>query len=393
MTRDLLRRRSRIVAPLVAVLAVVGLAAWLGPTFRDRKPAEPPDSDASLLVLVRQTGPDGTEERHRLLRVPFRGGAPQPPETVWEGTPGYLYRGRLVDGRYVVTESSVVIDVWEKRELHHTRGILVDANGERVVSLVYPPDPRPISRMIDPNEPHRIVCFDLKARTERDLSGPEAEPFERRGRRAPDGTKSVEASVRGSGLTLHRVGHAPRPLGAFRVSHRPPPPTFDNPPVLWLDNERFLTQDGNGNLLTVALDGTRSPVVSVPAPREVFNSPTLECDPDGRVVFWCDGDAFFIDVAAKTWERVEWESLGHGFDLSWSPNWLGRHTVRYRGAEIGDPRPGPGAGRAAVGRDAASTDGRLALVGRDRLVRVWSAGTGTWIKLDLRADDFIAWLK
>jgi hypothetical protein len=167
---------------------------------------------------------------------------------------------------------------------------------------------------------------------------------------------------------------------------------------LWLDSERFLTQDGNGNLITVALDGTRTPVVSIPVPREMFNSPTLERDPDGRIIYWCDGDGpgldtFFIDADAKTWERCERVSLGHGFDASWSPDWLGRYTVRHRGEEIGDPRPGPGAGRALPNRDAAATDGRLALVGQDRRVRVWSAGTGTWTTLDLHADDFIAWLK
>src|SRR5207248_2395868 len=99
----------------------------------------------SLLVLVKLTGPDGTADRHRLLRVPFRGAEPQPPDAVWEGLPGYLYQCRIVGGRYVVTESGVIIDVWEKRELHNARGTLIDANSERVVSLVYPPDPEPVS--------------------------------------------------------------------------------------------------------------------------------------------------------------------------------------------------------------------------------------------------------
>ncbi|MCI0705074.1 MAG: hypothetical protein L0241_28775, partial [Planctomycetia bacterium] len=151
-------------------------------------------------------------------------------------------------------------------------------------------------------------------------------------------------------------------------------------------------------LLAVALDGTRSPVVSVPVPQEMGNAPDLTRDPDGRIVYWCDGDrgfldAFFIDVEAKTWERCEWASLGHGFDVSWSPDWLGNHTVRYRGEEIGDPRPGPGAGRALPNYNAASTDGQLALVGQDRRVRVWSAGTDAWTTLDLRANTLIGWLK
>jgi hypothetical protein len=388
--RDTLKRRLRVALPLFAVAAALGLTAWLGAKFR--KPKGPPDGDTALLVLVKLTGPDGAVNRNQLLRVPFRGGEPQPPEVVWEGSPGYLYQCRIVDGRFVVTEYGVVIDVWEKRELRNARGNLVDANSERVVCRVYPPGPR-VSGLRDPDERGRLVAFDLKARTARDLSGAEAEPFDLSGTRAPDGMKSVSASMPGGELTLHRVGHAPRLLGTFRVLLRPPPPTVGIPPVLWLDDERFLTQDGNGNLIAVALDGTRAPVVTVPVPREMFNPPSLIRDPDGRIVYWCDGDAFFLDVGAKSWERCEWASLGHGFDMSWSPDRLGQYTVRYRGEEIGDPRPGPGAGRALPGRDAASTDGRLALVGQDRRVRVWSAGSGKWTVLDLRADDFIGWLK
>src|ERR1051325_8378415 len=126
--RDVLRGWLRVLGPRCAVPAPVALAAWLGPNLRDPKPAGPPDGDASLLVLVKLTRADGAVERHQLLRVPFKGSEPQPPETVWEGLPGYLYQCQVVDGRYVVTEFGVVIDTWEKRELRGAGGNLIDAN-------------------------------------------------------------------------------------------------------------------------------------------------------------------------------------------------------------------------------------------------------------------------
>jgi hypothetical protein len=192
----------------------------------------------------------------------------------------------------------------------------------------------------------------------------------------------------GRALTLHRVGHAPQPLGTFGVSYHPLWTTSGNPPVLWLDNERFLTQDGNGNLIAVALDRTRSPVVEVPAKQEVEGGLDLERDPDGRIVYTCGDDRFFIDVGAKTWERCEWASLGRGFDASWKPDWLGRYTIRYQGKEIGESHEW-----LVSPRRAASTDGRLAIRGDDPRVRVWSAGTGTWTELELRVDMLVGWLK
>src|SRR6185369_6185324 len=117
--RDALRRRLRIVGPLVAVLAVVGLTAWLGSKSRDRKHTTPPDGDASLLVLVWHRGPDGSVNRRQLLRVPFKGNEPQPTEVAWEGAHlfGAHRANRIIDDRYLVTATGCIIDLWEKRDI------------------------------------------------------------------------------------------------------------------------------------------------------------------------------------------------------------------------------------------------------------------------------------
>jgi hypothetical protein len=383
VTRDALRRRLRVV---VAVAAVVGLSAWLGPKLR-RTPAGPPDGDASLLVLVHRHR-SGVEDRHQLLRVPFKGGESRPAETVWEGDSRPFYSlgwHRIIDGRYVVAGDGTVIDVWERRELHRTdpEGGRVESNSERVISGVHTDRARV-----------RIVCFDLKTRTARKLTGPEAEPFALPGVRSPDGTKSFTWLNGDSDITLHRVGHAPRPLGAFWASESERRPNTGVPPALWLDNERFLTQHGNGNLITVALGGTRTPAVTVPVKQERVVSPHLQRDPGGRIVYTCAGEGFLIDVDAKTWERIEWAALGHGFDARWEPNGRGRYVIRYGGREIGDSRGKPHAEGHYNSSQSVTADGRLAIIdAASRQVRVWSAGSGEWTTLDTPADGLVGWLK
>ncbi len=307
-------------APLLAVAGALLLIAWLGHKWRDsRKPIGPPgDANLSLLVLVY-----GSSNSHQLLRVEFESGEPMPPEVVWEGSPSFFdTRNQIVDERYVVASTGGVIDVWAKDILRDPHGTLIEVTGGRV-----------ISSESNPPRKNSIFAFDLKTRKSVQLAGREEAPYLLPGKRSPDGTKSVETLF--TSLTLHRLEHPPRPLGSFHVHQSVLSSNIGNPPVLWLDDARFLTQHGNGNLIAVSLDGTRTPVVEVPAKTEVIGAPRLERDPDGRIIYYC-GERFFIDPDAKTWERYESISFGHGFDARWIMlDGEGRSVIRHRGEEIG----------------------------------------------------------
>jgi hypothetical protein len=303
---------------------------------------------------------------------------------VWEGPSDFFsvaWKHQIVGNRFVVTATGGVIDVWEKRALHEGSGELLEATDERVVS----------GRDCGSSQPrNRIVSFNLLTRKAQRLTGREAEPYALPGKRSPDGTKSVETMF--SELVLHRVGHPPQSLGHFWVHQSVNSSNKGDPPVLWLDADRFLTQDGNGRLIAVALDGTRTPVVNVPAKLGVIGAPHLFRNPDGRIVYWCGLEAFAIDVEAGTGERCEWASLGSGFDASWEPDWRTRHVIRYRGEEIGRLRGWPHNTGHAV-----STDGYVAIAderdGSSTGVQVWSAGTAKWIDLDVRAAPIVGWMK
>jgi hypothetical protein len=378
VTHDKLTRRFRVIAPLLAVAGAFLLIAWLGHKWREgRRPIGPPAGDRSLLVI-----PDALEDNGlrswKILRIDMKNGEPQPPEVVWEGPVGALFgfRGaehRIIGGRYVVTSGGIV-DLWEKRAIHEGADYLIEATEARAVYKMHRRD--------------GIFAFDLHTRKLERLADGDAEPFALSAYRSPDGTKSV--SMRDNNLTLHRVGHADRPLGAFWVQQDGRPDSSMPPPVLWLDSERFLTQNGNGNLVAVALDGTRTPVVEIPTKPEVI-VPRLIRDPEGRINYSCGGEGFLIDVDARTWQQCEHLSLGHGFEASWQPYHDPRYVIRHHGREIGLVR-----GQATSAGYASATDGFVAVIemrSGGRGLQVYSSTTGNWTALGIPAWTILGWVK
>ena len=397
MTRDARKRRPAYIA-LVALAGLIGLTVWLRERTRPRPddefgpavlqaadaagpavlhatgPLGPTDPDASLLVT--EYLHDQPEHRTRVVRYDFKSGRVHPPETLWEGPArrfGSLGLQPMIENRYLVSASGSVIDLREKTLIHDGAGRLLDVRGDRVVSGFYDPDRGMLVR---------LVAFNWRTRAIEKLTDREAEAIalssKLLGERAPDGMKSVTA--RDGSLTLHRVGHPPKEWGRFQIGEHPLP--FG----LWLDDDRFLTQDGNGNLLAVGPDGARVPVVRVPVEEKTARWPHFRRDADGRIIYACGREQFLINADAKTWERCEWESRGHGFEES--SDGQHRRVYRYKGTEIARSpfwtRLGP--------YEALTTTSYIA-VWVERDLRVWSAGTGKWTTLGKHTDQIAGWIK
>ncbi len=179
-------------------------------------------------------------------------------------------------------------------------------------------------------------------------------------------------------LRLYRVGQPSKKLERLEVDPYPVP-------AVWLDNERFLTQDGNGHLIEVDLDGARVPVVRVPVEEKAARGSFFRRDADGRIIYSCGGEQFLINTEAKSWERCEWESRGHGFEES--SDGQHRRIYRYKRTEIARSpfwtRLGP---------EALTTPGSIAVFGESDLF-VWSAGTGKWTKLSNRHCQIAGWIR
>ena len=383
MTRDARNRWPTGIA-LVALAGLIGLTVWLrwrtqprpddtsGPAvLHATGPLGPTDPNASLVVT--EFLHDMPEHRTRVVRYDFKNGRVQPPETLWEGPShrfGSLGLQPIIENRYLVSASGSVIELQEKTLIHEGAGRLMEVRGDRVVSGFY-----------NSSKLERLVGFNLRTRAIEKLTDRESEAItlgsELLGERSPDGVKSV--TERDNSLTLYRVGHPPKKLGTFKIGEHPVSSG------LWLDNDRFLTQDGNGNLLAVGPDGARAPVVRVPVEEKTDGWWHLHRDADGRIIYSCGRERFFINTEAKTWERCEWESRGHGFEES-SDGQL-RRVYRYKGTEIARSpfwtRMGP---------EALTTTSYIAAWVESDLL-VWSAGTGKWTTLGTHTDQIAGWIK
>jgi hypothetical protein len=208
------------------------------------------------------------------------------------------------------------------------------------------------------------------------------------GKRSPNGSKSIE--VEEGRLMLRKLG-TPAQILASDLHVPTLGTTHGEVPILWLDEDRILTQDGNGNLIAISTDGMRIPVATIPIEREPHSSPRLHRDPDGRITYRCGSEEYAVDVDAGTWEKCEWVKLGYDFDAYWSENWQHKYGVRHEGKEIGwfasDPH--------RLGR-MATTEGSIALISEEPdgpSLQIWSHRTGSWLALVEKASSLIGWIE
>jgi hypothetical protein len=383
---------------------VIALAMCVAASGAAQPPVAPAPRPAvgevSLLVVENVNTPGRGVEYQRLLRVAFRKGVMQPPEAVWEGFVRFhsWTRLQLVQNRYVVTEQTVVIDLVTGKEIHPRSGRLVAVEGGQIVYRV--------EHTFGDREAG-LYTFDLKTHAMRRVGGLGEGKYGLPGKRSPDGTKSVanwwdESDARvptpyraSDELVLHRVGEGSRALGkAFTVQDAGVPFGL-RPPVLWLDDERFVTQVRNGELVTVSLDGTRAPLVTVPAAGNLRSPPVLERDPGGRLIYsGYGGPTVVIDVKNRRWDESKWVDLGHGFEASEAAEKDG-HLLRHKGQEIGRVWCWPR-------WQTVATDDYLAVVawagpppdwGHTQELRVWSAATGEWSTHKPWVKTVVGWMK
>ncbi|OWK37489.1 hypothetical protein [Fimbriiglobus ruber] len=389
-------------------LAACGLAVVAASVVSAQQAVAPPPrqvtGEVSLLVVENLQTTGWGVDRQRILRVKFKNGIMQPSEVGWEG-PWDIYLGlgaQFVQNRYVVTTEMSVIDVVAGKSINPRSGKLIAVDGDEIayrVDTAY--------RDVQAG----VYTFNLKTHTNRKVGGHGEGKYGLPGKRSPRGTKSVandwdeiDAGVpkpyaTSGELMLYRVGEPRRSLGkSFSVQSEAAGQTFSALsllPILWLGDSHFLTQAKNGELITVSLDGTRTPVVKIPWDnKQRFNWPNLEREPGGRLIYsGYGGPAVVIDVKNRKWEKRKWADLGHGFDMSEIKDKDG-FLLRHNGREIGRVWSSPWHTK--------TTDGYVALeawrddffVGGSQEQRVWSAATGRWSTLQMKSPEcIIGWTK
>jgi hypothetical protein len=344
------------------------------------------EPDATLLLVEEVPDKEGTVTRRRLVRIDVRNGRVWEPETIWEGEQRFFSHfgnHRIVRDRFVVTAFGGVIDLRDGKvissEMH---GHLDAVEG----SLVY-------YWIANSTRDEGMFTFNLDSHEIHRVAKPGEGRLLLRGLRSPDGTKSAEAMF--SAITLHKAGGKSSSLGNdFKVDVGVISSHFPSVPVLWLDNDRVLTQVKNGELVAVDLKGKQKPVVTIPLGKNPGQGPKLSRDPTGRIVYECGDEAFEVDAKAKQWARTEWTNLGHGFQMSRAPNPKYTHTFRHNGRDIGTVQCHPWRdGHVAATKDylAVVVIGERG-VGATVAVRIWSASTRDWISVKLHPNCLVGWV-
>lgn len=253
-------------------------------------------------------------------RFAFRGGSLVSQEVLknFVTDKGYFQGGenRIVRNRYAVSSTGAVLDIQAKEIYDDKVGafIGVDENDLFIdeISLVN----------LSAGSTYR---FDLETKKYYRHSRPNFYPLFGRpnGTISPDGKKAIHFDGITSGLfVMTKKGRRPSDFATFRAAtgytatcSKCASNIIFTVPAAWIDNDRFITQRRNGDL--VVFDCTTrkwTDVVKIPH-ADVSSPPDLFSDPAGGIYY--DADKLYkIDVANKRYIETDDYGLGHGFIVS-----------------------------------------------------------------------------
>jgi hypothetical protein len=303
----------------------------------------------------------------------------------------------VVAGRYLVTGGGGVIDLREKRVL----------NTERFGEFIWWDEKKVIYSVDEFNRVQGRFTFEYATETLTRIGDAHKVEWAMQVRIrmdvSPDRKKAIEWRNYDE-LVLHREGEKPKSLGkgfTMKVEsefHKKLVVEGDiGIPLLWLDDERFLTQRENGKLVTVDLAGNVAEVVTVKGvPQSAISE--LSRDRAGAVIYFARGQRYAIDLSKKTAEKSEWAGLGHGFEVSWDSDRNKRYKLRHNGKDIGQFPCDPGTVQTAPGYLAICQDGspQFAVVHPRGDIVVWSAASSEWTTLKyqhLGQTPIAGWIK
>lgn len=329
-------------------------------------------SDRATLLVAECVKTEGVCSGQNLIRYRFANGALESREILFTSKTTDvrfdLGENHIYRNRYVITNWGDVIDVRSGELLHKGVGQYAGMDGDRVIANVNRVDAE------------GVFSFDLNTReyTRLDAPGKWALP----GALSPDQTRSVSVDYT-SNVLLHDLTGSKRSLGSdFAMEGDPSSSSMAGVPLLWLDNERILTQRHNGQLVVLRLDGSVTPLVKIRVARHVRGDPGLYRDAEGRVIYECGAGQYAIDVEHKRYTPYRWLALGNGFEAESTQHAAYGYIVRHQAKPIGKVW--------GIVYGAPTKAGWIAIeygevgsnLGYPKGVKVWSRASGTWITVD-----------
>ncbi|HOX26396.1 MAG TPA: hypothetical protein PLL30_07420 [Candidatus Krumholzibacteria bacterium] len=396
---DVMRNRR----PLAAILVAALLAGGVESSVLRAAPAETRVLIVAAADDSRVAGTDLAQRRQYLLAYRFQDGALAGIDTVVANRDAQLRfnceRSRLHGGRFVLCDTGDIVDLRERRFIFrggHGHGFSRLAGVEGDLVLIHEPNLDRLTRVnLATGAVTRSPCLP-------DSTLP--------GVRSPGGWQSVTHGPPGGGtdeLWLHRLDAEPRRLGGgFRLTRSLVSSVAGGgAPLLWLDEQRILTQVDNGEIVVLHTDGRVQPVVTIDLPRSpsldesiarrpalarerfACMSARLEPDDSGAIVYRIalgpapdrePFQAYVIDVEAKTYTTLDpdWRDLGHEFA---SARHAGedRWILRHRGEAVAEVR--------FALADQATAPEAIAIVerapGEPDAIAIWFSASDRWTRI------------
>jgi hypothetical protein len=339
----------------------------------------------SLYAIANVTGPRGVVDTHQLVRLYFDEKLQLKKDIVRALNSdffGHFGPHLLVDNRYIATHTGNVIDLEFNQIIHQENryGLLIGVDKENVVYRV--------TGGFDADRLNALFAFNLKARRLDKVA--KGNPWLLPGVQAPNQKMSIDQENNGGPILLHKLDGTTKELAkGFAVAYSNAP-FRGGLPLLWLDDERVLTQEANGKLVTLDTNGKVEKLLEIKdAQKGVLSPPSLYRDASGRIIYRCNAMSFAIDFKEKKSSPVAAHLLGNDFAMASKLDDDGVRSIVHAGKEIGlwnagAPRTAPG----LIAFPYADPGGNL---GEPRGIAIWHEGR--WQTVDFWVNDLIGWRK
>lgn len=207
-----------------------------------------------------------------------------------------LGKNRIYENRYLISNWGDVVDLKEKKILHKSEGEFFRLEGDKVFIQV------------NREDKDGLYVFDLKTKKYSLYKKTDVRMFF--GELSPNGIRSADWTCpikKGCGIEVRSLGKEEIFIkGGFttQVDTDGTSSEFLDVPIIWLDDERMLTQKSNGELVIVYITGRILPLLKIKLNSEPNYNPKFYRDNEGRIYYWCGDDTFLIDVETKTYKEV-----------------------------------------------------------------------------------------
>lgn len=294
----------------------------------------------------------------------------------------------IYKNRYIITISASIIDLQLKKIIHWNKGRLFSIDGNRVLSIM-----DDLWADIDRPMDKGVFLFDLNTGKYEKITSDtiwsfndEVSPDKKRTAIYNNESKMLEVFTLGAGKKTFQLSLNIENTKEY-CGHNP------FVPVIWIDNERMLTQKTNGELITVDIEGKTEPFINFG--NKSSCPPDLKRDGEGNLIYRYDRE-YLINVEKKSFEPVTIQKQGNGFGSKFEyrdrNDYRDVYSYYFNENKIGEFR----------GVDIETTNDYIAVEYRNKRedetypagVKIWNSKTKRWQTHRIKwAPSIVGWIE